>query len=699
MRRLFFLFFAFVSVSLAFSERVISPVEGTFANKQSLILDVSDGVEAFYSYAHTNPLTSGFAYDGPVLIDASGDVSLRIVVVDGDKKEQYEVNYTVKDDGNPFAEGTLEKKFIDSIVSESVLLCAADNVVYIPKTLSFKIGDGEKPILQGAALSVSADNKLSRYIPCTVSNGAQNWRFVIYLSSGEAGVFAKFSVPFEIENWETFRFTGKNLIWCIDDGLWSASELPVKLDRTKSHTVYWQSVAYEKGNPIQSFVLAPKPNLVVERQGKSVAFSIDGDLRYRMGIVTSGAPGEAHENSGIFTTLTFDTFDGDCVQGTAVFAFYCDGVYQGTVSSPYLIDKQPPLPPVFKTSEEGFYARHDVTLRIEAEKNAIVYYSLTGPLRVDSKSYLEPQQLFESIGASEYEPYFSQLLSLPAGKDSAAVYYKVTAYAKDASENVSAVSEYKVIIDEYNYFIDGNAPSVGSDGSRSHPYNSFDQVLKVINEGRFAHFFVSGTVSLPKGETVLSSNSAFTGLSDAKFLFSPNSYLTIRSASLEMQNCVLSKEYAPTSASDERFFVLENSVVSFEDCELLTIFDFSGTAFTAHSSVINFNNSGLTTQGVNYACGISAVDSKISLKASHFASLAETAVNFSVTGGIFELNGCDCKVISHLGRIVEATGVNLKLSENTYKGEFDRKTKGVSPIWKDDTSLVLEDKNNTAEGF
>ena len=72
---------------------------------------------------------------------------------------------------------------------------------------------------------------------------------------------------------------------------------------------------------------------------------------------------------------------------------------------------------------------------------------------------------------------------------------------------------------------------------------------------------------------------------------------------------------------------------------------------------------------------------------------------FSVTGGIFELNGCDCKVISHLGRIVEATGVNLKLAENTYKGEFDRKTKGVSPIWKDDTSLVLEDKNNTAEGF
>ena len=698
MRRLFFLFFAFVSVSLAFSERVISPIEGKFSNRQSLILDLNDGAEAFYSYTNTNPMTSGFAYDGPVFIDAAGEVSLRIVVVDGDKKEQYEINYSVEEDGNPFDEGSLEKIFIDSIIAENVLLCASDSVIYIPNTLSFRIGDGEKPVLKGASLSVSADNKLSRYIPCTVSDGTHNWRFIIYLSGGDAGIFAKFSVPFEIEDWETFRFTGKNLIWCIDDGLWSASTLPVTLDRTKAHTVYWQSVAYEKGNPIQSFVLAPKPTLKTDVHDKAVVFSIEGDLRYRMGVVTSGAEGEAHENSGIFTTLTFDTFAGDYVAGTAVFAFYCDGVYQGELSESYVIDRQPPLPPVFHASEDGFYARHDVTLSLEAEKDAHVFCSVNGPFTVNANAYINPEEVFDLIDAKDYQTHDARPILLKSGKE-VAVYYRVFAYAKDAADNVSEVSEYKVIIDEFNYFVDGSAPLAGSDGSRAHPYSSFEQVLKVINEGRYAHFFVTGTVALPKGETILASNSAFTGLSDAKFVLPATAYITVRSASLEMHNCVFEKEHVASAVSDERFFVLENAVVDFEDSELLASFDYSGTAFTAHSSIITFRNSGLTTQGASYACGISAVDSKISLKASHFASLAETAVNFSMTGGIFELNGCDCKVISHLGRIVEATGVNLKLAENTYKGEFDRKTKGVSPIWKDYTSLVLEDKNNTAEGF
>ena len=63
----------FFSLSV-FCERVISPVAGKFANRQSLILSLREGEEAFYSYTNTNPLNSGFAYDGPVLIDMTGSV-------------------------------------------------------------------------------------------------------------------------------------------------------------------------------------------------------------------------------------------------------------------------------------------------------------------------------------------------------------------------------------------------------------------------------------------------------------------------------------------------------------------------------------------------------------------------------------------------------------------------------------------------
>ena len=57
------------AVCSAFAQRIISPVPGTWANKQCLVLNTTDGSECFYSYSGTDPLTSGFAYDGPVLID------------------------------------------------------------------------------------------------------------------------------------------------------------------------------------------------------------------------------------------------------------------------------------------------------------------------------------------------------------------------------------------------------------------------------------------------------------------------------------------------------------------------------------------------------------------------------------------------------------------------------------------------------
>lgn len=681
----------------AFSERVISPVQGRFANKQSLILDVSDGAEAFYSYTSTNPLNSGFAYDGPVLIDMNGAVSLYVVVVKGGEKEQYQINYTVSE-SNPFANGTFEKKFIDRVSLENVLLCTSENIINVPKSLQFSIGDGEKPKLYGSTLSVSADNKLSRYIPCTVTDGNQNWRFIIFLSPGEAGSFSQTSVPFELSDWEDFTFTGKNLIWCIDDGLWSASKESVKIDRTKPHVVYWQDVAYKEGNPVQSFVLPAKPSVQTEDFDKAVAFVIDGDLRYRMSVFASGASGDSHADKGVYTSLTFDTFEGDYVNATAIFSFYCDGVYQGKISVPYEIDRQPPLPPKFIASEPGEYARRDVLLNVDAEKGAKIYLNISGPYNVNSVSYLDNNSEFDYIEPGEYVLFKSQPVELRAGVEKA-VCYRAFAYAEDKAGNVSETASYKVIIDEYNYFLDADAPDFAADGSRLHPYNSFEQALAVINQGKFVHFFVSGSVSLPKGMSEISSNCSFTGMSDARFVLQPSSYIMVKDASLEVQNCVIQKEIENSQDSDQRFLVVEKSAATFEDCELLGNFASSGTVLSSDASIVSFKNSGLTVQSSTYACGISSVNSKINLSESHVSSVSDTAVNFSLKGGTFALNLCDCKVISHLGRILEAGGTNLRLSDNKYTADFDREAKGIKPVWTDEKCLIIEDKNNISKGF
>ena len=45
---------------------IISPVEGTWANKQPLIVEVPSGYEVYYSLSGSNPLDFGFIYDAPV---------------------------------------------------------------------------------------------------------------------------------------------------------------------------------------------------------------------------------------------------------------------------------------------------------------------------------------------------------------------------------------------------------------------------------------------------------------------------------------------------------------------------------------------------------------------------------------------------------------------------------------------------------
>ena len=110
-KKLVFTFFIFSFSVFCFAQRIISPVAGNFCNKQPLVLDVSDGAECFYSLSGTDPLTSGFAYDGPVLIDASGRINLKITAIRGDLKEEIEINYNVQEQ-NPFEETSENFSFI-----------------------------------------------------------------------------------------------------------------------------------------------------------------------------------------------------------------------------------------------------------------------------------------------------------------------------------------------------------------------------------------------------------------------------------------------------------------------------------------------------------------------------------------------------------------------------------------------------------
>ena len=701
MKKCLFVLAFLLTTCLLSAQRILSPVPGTWSNKQSLVLDVNDGSECFYSYSGTDPLVSGFAYDGPVLIDATGDVTVRVVSINGEKKEELTVSFTVQESENPFEADTLENAFIEKICESPMVVYSFGAAVQIPTRLRYALGDGAKPFMDGRTLSLAPGNRLSRYLPCIVTDGRFRWRFVIFVSGGEAGILAKKDVPFEMSSWNEFIWRGEKLIYSIDDEMWSADTKPKYIDRTVPHVVRWQSVAYEKGNPVQAFLLPPMPSIDVRSLKKSkgpVTFAISGDSRYRMELLSSGVSGDVPGNVGLFTQTVFDTFTGDAIEGKAVFALYCDGVFQGTLDAEYAIDNQPPLMPEFASNVGTYYARSSVDVRILSEANSEVFYAVSNPIEVDA-SNMDDHDALDKIEVGNFHVYGGIPIRLKSGNDKAQ-FYKVCAYATDAAGNTSNVSEYRVVIDEYNYYLDASASPLGADGSKNHPFASFQKALAVINKGRFARFYVSGTFELPMTENVISSNCEFISVKDARFVLPPTGSIILQTASLSAKNCVFEKEAGDeTVRSNGAFFKLENAAVSLTNCEVVGVFGQNGTAFNANSSVLDFVSTGLTVQSDVYACGISATDSKVTSRDSRFSAIAQTAVNFSVQGGLFELRSSDCKVVSHLGRIAELTRTNARITGSSYTGEFDGNLSAVLPIWQDEKTLMLENSDNTTFGF
>ncbi len=682
-----FLFFLFFSLSPLFCvERIISPLPGKFANKQTLVIEMSEGTECFYSYSNPDPLASGFAYDGPVLLDATGSVDLFVAIVKDGISNIYEIRYIVEEKCN-FQDLTPEKNFVDLISSRQIITLDSSNPLSIPDSLSYSIGNSNAPFLSGKTLSVSSENNLSRYIPCTVTDGRNYWRFVIHISGKESSFFEESSVPFEIDDWTKIHFTDENAFWGIDGeeiSDWRSLTETFEVDRSTDHILSW--TFGDDSSVVQSFVLPAKPFVKVDDEKSLVRFLIEGDSRYKMAL--SGS------NNGAFRQVVFDTVDGDSISSAAVFEIYCDGVYQGKLSAEYELDKCPPGLPEFIAGEEGMFVRSDVELSIASEDGADVFYAVSSPVIVKNGSYSSE---LESVDAGVFSVYDGQKISLPADS-SGAVFYKVCAYARDKAGNTSGISEYKVIIDEYNYFIDEKSTASSPDGSKERPFSTFAQAVDVINKGKFSHFYVNGSLTLSDEEYLILSNCSFTALNDAHLIFGEKSSVKARNSSLEFSGFIIEKRSEKDGMFASDFFSFDDCAVSFNGCEVLFRAGSSGTVILAEASSVSLSDSGLTVIGDRFACAFSSRESEISIKNAHVCAIAPSAMVFSCDGGLIDVKASECKVIASLGRIIEAYGVNLRMSDNVFSGEISGKN-GNDAIKKDSKSLVIEDFNNKIIGF
>lgn len=695
--------FLFLAGFYAFPQSIINPSGGEWANRQILYLDLPDGTNAFYSVSGNDPESSGFAYDGPVLLDLEGEVLLKVAFVSSDGKKRTEiVSYTVAESALP--EDSVSAAFIENACMNGLLDYTAGDVLSIPSALEYSFGNDGESFEEGKEISVPHDTVIHRALPCSVTDGLSKWRFVVRVNPVMSGVFSRIDVPFSVSGWEKITFTDRNLIYKIDDGWWEQPKLPLTLDRTKSHMISWQSVDYSSENPVRFFVLPPKPEIKTEidKSGAKYVYA-SGEPGYKFALA-----GENGEFSELYDSLRFDTFRGDEFSGSAKTGIFYDSVYQGEMNINFRVNRRLPKKPEIISSAENGWARKLVTLNIKKPSGTDLYVALQGPVVVEEGS--GQTELLFSFMEKDFRPAKSGRFVLQPSNDGA-VAYKVSAYALDSNGNRSNVSEYSVVIDSFNYYVDAEVSrslKIPCDGSKERPFASFSELLTYIDESRFARVYLTGEMEMPAKKYVLSSNMEIIGGKDARIVFPENASFSVRNASLAVSDCIVSYSKGDDSSGNQRenprnlnhtLFSLERGVLVLDSSEVLCAFGKNGNVINAENSVVTVKNSRITGSSDAYASCITSVDSKVSVKDSRVTLVSGTGVLFSCQGGIFELRKTSCSVVASMGRIAELFNTHSSVTDNEFFADLKKNQENVSAVYMDSKNLSVEESGNTSRGF
>ncbi len=680
-----------------FGHGILNPVAGKWANRQYLVIELEDEESAYYSLNGSNPESSGFAYDGPVLLDVEGDVSLKVAIVDKEGKSTlYDIKYSVN---KQFSDDEEVDSFIDSC-GGGFISYTVGNIISVPKKVEFAIGQPPEVFEQGKELSIDKNSVLARYVPLSILYKDIKWRFVIDVKPLFSGLYSRIDVPFEISDWENISFTDRKMIYKIDAQWWMQPKQPLKLDRSASHMISWQSVDYSPENSVKYCVLPPKPQFITKTsENGSVWVSVEGEAGYKFGIIDS-----AQNVTALYDSIEIDTFPGDRYKGCLKVGIYYDSVYQGSVPIEFNINKRMPAMPKILPSIAGNFSRTSVDLAFESEENTKIFTLVEKeflPSGYKKSEYLTPIAADKNLALFGELPNKKISLELPSQQP---CIYKVFSYALDESGNKSRISSYSVIIDPFNYYIDGNASEsdvATADGTSEKPFISFSQLISAMKYARTMNVFAKGDIYIPSGENIVSSNCALScNDGESCLIFAPDSKLIVRSSSFEVSNAKItysaSKELKKNTSC---IFQLERGVLDLKNCVLSAAFGKTGTVVNADASVVNFFDSDVISYAENYTSIVASVRSSINVKNSNLSTVAPTSVIFSAQEGTFELSSSSCKVTGSLGRIAELFNTQSRIASNSFYADLNNSANESNPIYSDKENIMLEYYDNSTVGF
>ncbi len=702
MKKLFLAAIFFSAVFSLFAEvTIVNPVPGSYANLQSLVIESNGGEEIYYSFSGSDPLTQGFAYDGPVVLEVTGNIELRVAIVDkSQNKSERKVYFSVD---QVEVENEEKNAFLRSFETGPCFDFTAGSKLSIPFSMTYSFFQSDS-YEKGRELSISKKATMERFVPINLSDGKNLWRYVLRLLPLEPGALSKKDFPFAVSDWTKLVLLDRKCIFSLDGQWWRAAGEVIELDRSRSNFVYFQSADFSAGNPIQKVELAAKPLLKVERDFDGcVVISVQGQSQ--SGEPFYLAPSQSSKtklvSEGLHSQLVIDAFYGDKIDERIDVDVYCGQAFQGSLSADVFVNRSTPNPPQIVSSAKSSYARDDVQIYAKLDPQTKTFFAVSNPLSIEPS--FEPADLsLANFVQGDFYPYQGQKITL-YGDTEKIMAYKVSFYAEDQYGSKSQTVDAVVAIDKYNYYVNPDSQVQEQDGSPLAPFKDLSRLSKIANKKSFSRFYIKGSVPLNPGENTITNNVEFCGVGDARISFPAASVIALKNAGLYAENVffekaeppVLSKKLRGAAKALTNMFIFERSAATLKNCQVSARFSGDGSVFNCLSSALSLESTGLASEAQGYSNLLSlAGQSKAVVKNCRLLCVADTGVAISANGGSVNIENNFAQVTARVGRPAEFADCSIRLVGNKFTLDIQNKSQDFNNIYLSGKSVFTENKGN-----
>lgn len=688
------LFFSAFSLTAQTGNPVLSPAEGVWANYQSLVLDLPDGTEAFYSLNGEDPAVSGFAYDGPTMLNVSGNVHLLLVIIGTDGGTQrFEIPYTVVLKETPLYMQTAFEKAGENVVFAEV---NASSYIDIPAHISYTFGNTfaqTGKILSGHRLVFREQTVFERFIPLVIYDGDVPFRYMLRTGGdgGSSGIISDAEIdataPVEFIDWNYARFAiDAPLVYSIDEGAPRVSESgTIRIDRSAAHSIRWKAGVSSGGNGLSSdgfrtFSIPARPELkgvplrAVVNTGVRLSFS-DQDFLF---CVT------AKDGRKLFSPVfTVDILEGDAFGFSQNIDVYYKGIKQGSVRPSFIIDKIPPAPPAFISSESSFYARDSVQVSLTSD--ADIYYYAAPVIKSKNGFTASDIQKINEEALPVKDEDFVRLAGknpyLKAGEKEALL-YTLYAYSLDTAGNRSDTVRFQTVVDTVNYYAASPAvcepdlrfdsvPGAAGDGSPDKPFTDFQSLYAAVQKSPSAivRCFVSGSFTGLHSLEIMR-DTEIIGNGNTRLVFEKGASLKVKDAVFSLKDSSLEQLYGgPSDIFQNRLIEAENARLVFSGAELICKDPNSAVCVSAVNSSVNGENSGISVEAPVYAEALNLRSAAAELKNLRAVVISSTALGLKSSRSSAVIDSSSFRLLGNLVRALEFTDSGFMLSANRFIAE------------------------------